>query len=1141
MTDRWWRTVVAVIGFVVIAAACTGTAPLESDSPNGGTNTTGDSEATPAVISTPVPNSMVSVEAERPASDPTPAPKPTPIGLPSSASEDREWAAHDMTLPERSRISVSFEPGEYVGKALVVGSAGSVPEGQEVIVFDQQLGPITRTRADRNGRFETVIDAMSGSHVFVGVGRGPRGSGVLIPTEPSPRVDGMTTIGAGRMEDGLDGAPWVLVTTLVPGKLKKGEPVPFEGKIVLPYAPWRAPSDGVVEMLGLMLTDSEGRQVGYGAELVSSFLTPTGLPIERSILTQVETRRVSEPLDITWDLVDGLWTANIAGHVMVPASWSDGLYRLTAEIYMDAEFHVGGEFAEVGLCCEAPIGNFEVGEVRPARLATTLFADVLDEGSRGGIRPVEQETWFDVSARIVARHDPVIPRTDSGGRPWSYNLEPYLPMFGAVDRHPSAIPPALLDFSTSRLTVTVQRTDGTIDQLGPAPLSHLAYRVPQPPGCYSGEEIASGGHPSGLIQGGSSEDAFSYRFPADGDYVIILNGTVSDFDGRVYDMSGEYLVTVGRQLKLGLGFLPGMPVGIGDELPLMVQVWPTIPAEIEFSVLHIQADGTTEFRSFEGMATNSGRWDGGGERLAFDEAGEFRIDVEARYRGPNGDLSVGRIRTGSVVASAEPEISAQGRRGIGTQRQWFFRPDFDPPIDLYGTDSGYNVVGDGLMWPPFSNGDIQWGVTEDRNDNAIAFRGAVQVLDTGSRLVRDAAVQARAFGVSLSDGLSVDDQILIGQMPLVTYADAESGTLGMQPDDIRLWAYFYGSAQRPDVRVRELIQGSEVKDTYWLFDDPYYLQSGVGAEGDLPTDYKFLYGGAVIHDRDKGEATYAAYGSLWVLTPDDDVLGARVLPPFRGAAGGPDGGPLFSTHGEEIDLFMVPLGVRPGTVLEVGETFQMAGPLAPTLPSRLSYTVQSPSGIERNFAGRANAVGYFYRAEDDFAIDEAGVWTVNVAIVHEGETSAGTVEEPFPTGGILSPNGTSYTFVAVDGDTGMLSVGSSLQATPPSAWLCHKVKEASFEVSLPERAKAATATVTVTMPGTVLVEQEVRVVDGRIRWDLDARALNELAESFDVDRGIGDMITVTFHANGELDGVPAQWVGRLVTFGTRALPQPVLP
>ena len=192
------------------------------------------------------------------------------------------------------------------------------------------------------------------------------------------------------MEDGLDGAPWVLVTTLVPGELKKGEPVPFEGKIVLPYAPWRAPSDGVVEMLGLMLTDSEGRQVGYGAELVSSFLTPTGLPIERSILTQVETRRVSEPLDITWDLVDGLWTANIAGHVMVPASWSDGLYRLTAEIYMDAEFHVGGEFAEVGLCCEAPIGNFEVGEVRPARLATTLFADVLDEGSRGGIRPVER-------------------------------------------------------------------------------------------------------------------------------------------------------------------------------------------------------------------------------------------------------------------------------------------------------------------------------------------------------------------------------------------------------------------------------------------------------------------------------------------------------------------------------------------------------------------------------------------------------------------------------------------------------------------------------------------------------------------------------------------------------------------------------
>jgi hypothetical protein len=853
-----------------------------------------------------------------------------------------------------------------------------------------------------------------------------------------------------------------------------------------------------------------------------------------------EMRRVSSPIAIRWRRESDTWVADIAGQVTIPSTWSDGLYRLTAELKMVDIFFTAREFARVGLCCEAPIGNFEIGVVNPPMLATTLFADVIDEGARGGIRPTQQEEWFDVSPRIIARHDPVIPRADVDGRPWSYSLAPYLPMFGAMDRSPPAITPASLDFSTSELMVEVTRPDGGEDRLGPAPLSHLAFRVPTPPDCYSGA-IATGGHLSGLVQARGAENEFAYEFPTDGDYLIKLSGAATDFDGRRFDLSGEYRVTVGRALKLGMGFLAATPFEVGDDVPLSLQVWPNVPVTVQYSVLHVQADGTRKLHEFEGVASEAGRWDGAGEGLSFDSEGEFRVDIEARYQEPDGDLWVGRLRTGSVVASTVQEIRARGRRGIGSQGQWFFRPDYDPPIGMYGVDSGYRVSDEGLLWPPYANGDVQWGGTSNRGgEDAVSLRGSVQIVDSTSRLANEAADQFRHFGNPLIDGLSVEEQITIGQMPLVTYADDGSGLIGMQSNEIGLWAYMYSAAQRPDIRVREMIHGSDVSESYWQFDDPYYIQSGVGPEGDLPGDFKFLYGAAVIHDRIQGEATYAIYGSGWVLTPDSDPLGIRVFPPFQGASGGPNGGPLFTVHEREIDMFFTPLGVRPGTIMNVGETFQMSGPLMPTLPSRVSYTITSPTGVERQFEGRANAVGFYYQAADDFTVDEPGLWAVDVAVMHDGMTSAGNVEEPYPTGGVLSPDGTSYSFIVVDEDTQRLRVSTDLEGLPATEWHCSTRTTATFEALIPDGAPIETAHVSVSMPGTVLVETDLPVVGGRLKWDLDAYAMNRLAANFDVRRGLADMITVTFTAQEMVEGDSAQWVGQITAYGAKVVPQPLL-
>jgi hypothetical protein len=75
----------------------------------------------------------------------------------------------------------------------------------------------------------------------------------------------------------------------------------------------------------------------------------------------------------------------------------------------------------------------------------------------------------------------------------------------------------------------------------------------------------------------------------------------------------------------------------------------------------------------------------------------------------------------------------------------------------------------------------------------------------------------------------------------------------------------------------------------------------------------------------------------------------------------------------------------------LGNTFRMAGPIMPTLPSKVAYSVTAPDGKIRSYAGVANAVGYFYQPGDDFILDQVGEWVVELTVTHDGLTSAGLV------------------------------------------------------------------------------------------------------------------------------------------------------
>ncbi len=388
--------------------------------------------------------------------------------------------------------------------------------------------------------------------------------------------------------------------------------------------------------------------------------------------------------------------------------------------------------------------------------------------------------------------------------------------------------------------------------------------------------------------------------------------------------------------------------------------------------------------SVTGTANRFGYFDGNGEAFELSEAGEYLVRVRASYTDDEGRLWMGTRRWGSGVASQSPALIAHGRRGedsgqVDEQLPWFSRQAI-----------GVAVGGHHLNFP-YHSGDIVWATDDDSVQMRVSVQDTVgEVAD----LLTERQWQSRM------EGPSIEERQTLGELPmLISTASGIEATF--DPGAIDQWGYAYRAVERPGVRVRETVTTDAIGGTYWRFGDLYLAQRGMGVQGDSPNDVKWQFGAAVFKRPDLGIGEVAIYGSLWVEVPDDDPVGSRVFPPFQGAAGGPTGGPIMTLRSEEIDLFIVPTAVRPGAVLEVGDQFVFTG------------QVTSPSGAVRTMSGQANTIGYFAAPDDTFAVDEPGAWTVDVQVLHDGLTSAGQVEPPYPTGGVLGAENGRFKFFVV--------------------------------------------------------------------------------------------------------------------------------
>ena len=1043
--------------------------------------------------------------------------------------------------PKAALISISSPTAD--GEVTLTGAAGSVAPNSVVVAVTLNTGHFTTVQATASGSFSVTLFA-------------PAGTSVLIKADPvgtsvAEFLANDLNQGGGEPVEHISALPGAILRVADPPGV--GIPIGGAGRTAYDSFPtWTfhgsipantpAPGDhlrirGTVRVDSPVLQGVNGLQVNatlilerlsdpQGSSLlrldtlgVSTLLTPTGLPIERgggtpglsqyqeAPLVKAASTQAEAKLDLTLPLPPDL-----------PAGYYHPVLHFD---FPDMPFenppkHLKRQ--ESLNSVDLPI--IKVRNPAPPRLYWPLLLDTLSNGSRG-VAAEEDIDRFGIAQRILTSSETfVIPRLDAAsGQPLTYRLEPFAPTVSLVNTSFGGLPllPRIpFRFPSGSLTVRIRHPDGTKTVLGPAPFVQSRLKS-----LASEEGIpldTGGGHITDAYQLTTLDPRFEVAFAQDGLHVITVEGTIDDIWGHTWTGGGTYEVHVGRVLALDTAVLPGTHFKVGDGFNPGLVVSPPVTADVELRLQHVPHSDISQLeeRVIRGRTNRFGYFQPAGNSMIFDQPGEYRVDITARGQDAQGQWWMGSRTWGGVIAPVNPTIVAHGRRGLDAQDtigpQWFFADHLS-----------LNEITPHAPFP-FQSGDVTW--VEEIGEVASSI--PVMSFHDPSRRLTELLRQRRdrLWWVPLQEPGSFEERVVVGEAPLFS-SRPDGIDPFVDPTKVDLYAYSYRSVQRPLVRVREEISEDLIESAYWRFNDRYANQIGVGAHGDLPGEFKFQYGAAVLHGPALDQAYYAIYGSLFVLLPENDPDGTRTFPPFQGNGGGPSGGPLFTLKGEDIDLFIHLTGVRPGSVLETGNTFALVGAVGPTLPAKVAYTVTAPDGSKRTFSGQANEIGYYYEPEDNFIVDQPGRYTVDLQVTYDGRTSAGQVTEPFPEGDVLGTARGRFSVYVVSPHSAPLEVDM-----PEHDFL---TAPADFTVTAtpPTGMRLTGGHMTALMPGVVLEDSSLPVEANGLTYDYDPVGLAAGVPILDVERDgrpvAADVVTVSLFGEGRDSTDRPSYAARVVT------------
>ena len=274
--------------------------------------------------------------------------------------------------------------------------------------------------------------------------------------------------------------------------------------------------------------------------------------------------------------------------VEIPGHTPSGFYQLESAIWQ-----VGDEGFETGEPVGGPLClcTITVGDTAPPRLTCLLLGSVGSGGARGTIAREDRE-HFAINTKVVFTPEKlIIPRDDAYTRkPWTYPLDPYLPMVSMAHRPAPSIPKPLIpfDFHGSSLTVAITTPSSKVETLGPARLvaGQNDLSVLRPDYVFPDRIIApvppTYGNPSASdMYHLSGRGEFDYSFMEYGHYQVRLTGHIKDIRGVAYNISGTYDVYVARPLDIDVFPEPGTPLESSVSLHPQVRVMPPMPAAVE--------------------------------------------------------------------------------------------------------------------------------------------------------------------------------------------------------------------------------------------------------------------------------------------------------------------------------------------------------------------------------------------------------------------------------------------------------------------------------------------------------------------------------------------------------------------------------
>ena len=541
----------------------------------------------------------------------------------------------------------------------------------------------------------------------------------------------------------------------------------------------------------------------------------------------------------------------------------------------------------------------------------------------------------------------------------------------------------------------------------------------------------------------------AWKPPMYGQYTAIIKGWMQDKSGRRYEGGGTYKFWIAKRLTMATATFQGMAYPVGYAYGRDISFSPPVPAQVEMTAklypnsdpinpIIIPSTGTATAGGVFGVAQ-------GMKQLPLSEPGEYEGKILAKYTDAQGDLWVCVMRHAGVVYPTDSNIVARGKKLYDANKAYVDRGDTkrEGSIDSSGNSKLEHIAF------PYNPGDLLLMASDNQGTNKIE-----------PVLIYENKGATTTWNSALND---------IGTTNL--FMQTSNGlSPHMFPEYVTARQYYYASAARPGFMARFLVADSVTRAPYWATSpNDFGGQAGSSYNGDQPGDlYRFI--GGIVRQETGKTPTYAGYLSSGAILPKG-TNNNRVVEP-----GTTD---ILGSKGEMARFFLTP-SFRPGMTYMQNAAWKPALQIDPMLPVTVTLKLTYPDGTTIKNDGGLAVDGSWTGAAQ--TLDQPGVYRVKVSATWDGHT--GTIPGLPETGGEFYVLGTPKP----TGEKGGLFVDREKET----------VFSLSDKLRIEGRSTSTSVHYALIMPGAVIAQGEVSVLNGKFVVEIDPGAVNDSAPIYDL-------------------------------------------